>query len=201
MSSKVFLMCFAIGILETISNLSISVFKPIYYTNVMGFDTATTAAYISAGGLAYLPITIIVPTLADRFPVQKVMIGTFVVAWLAPLLLVLFPGTIFSAVVLAAIGGAGGATVALFTYMIPRYALPERLHGFSNGAILGVACLFGGTAAPAILGDLVDIYHWTIPQVFSVTIATYALCILLSFFLRVKKYDPSEDAALASVAE
>lgn len=193
--SKVFMACFIIGILETISNLSISVFRPIYYSDVMGFDTATSAAFISAGGIAYLPVSIIVPALADRLPVQKVMVGTFIVAWLAPLLVVLFPGTMFSAVVLAAIGAVGGATVSLFTYMIPRYALPERLHGFSNGVILGVACLLGGTAAPAILGNLVDIYHWTIPQVLGVTVGTYTLCILCSCFLRVKKYNPEEDAA------
>ena len=30
---------------------------------------------------------------------------------------------------LALVGGVGGATVTMFTYMIPRYALPERLHG------------------------------------------------------------------------
>lgn len=183
--SKVFIMCFVIGILETVSNLSISVFRPIYYTEVMGFDTATKAAYIAAGGFAYLPIGIAVPALADRFSVQKVMLGTFVLALLAPLSVVLFPGTMFSAVVLSAIGAAGGATVSLFTYMIPRNALPERLHGFANGVILGVACLIGGTAAPAILGDLVDVYNWTIPQVLAVTAGTYTICVILSLFLHI----------------
>lgn len=91
----------------------------------------------------------------------------------------------FSAVVLSAIGAAGGATVSLFTYMIPRNALPERLHGFANGVILGVACLIGGTAAPAILGDLVDVYNWTIPQVLAVTAGTYTICVILSLFLHI----------------
>lgn len=189
--SRVFLMCFFIGILETISNLSISVFRPLYYTDVMGFDSAKKALYISAGGIAYLPVSIIIPMLADRFPVQKVMLCTFILAWIAPVSVLLFPGTLFSAVILAALGGAGGATVTLFTYMIPRYALPERLHGFSNGVILGVACLIGGTAAPAILGDLVDRYGWTIPQAIGVTAGTYLLCILLSVFLHVRKYEPT----------
>ena len=110
---------------------------------------------------------------------------------MAPAAVLLFPGTLFSAVVLAVLGGAGGATVTLFTYMIPRYALPERLHGFSNGVILGVACLIGGTAAPAILGDLVDRYGWSIQQAIGVTAGTYLACILLSLFLRVKKCDSS----------
>lgn len=191
--SRVFMMCFFIGILETVSNLSISVFRPLYYTDVMGFDAAKKALYISAGGMAYLPISLIIPVLADRFPVQRVMLGTFILSFIAPAVVLLCPGTAFSAVILAVLGGAGGATVTLFTYMIPRNALPERLHGFSNGVILGVACLVGGTAAPAILGDLVDLYGWSIPQAIGVTSFTYLLCILLSLFLRVTKYEPSAE--------
>lgn len=191
--SKVFLMCFFIGILETISNLSISVFRPLYYTDIMGFDAAKKALYIAVGGIAYLPVSLAVPVLADRFPVQKVLVGTFILAWIAPAAVWLFPGTGLSAVLLALVGGVGGATVTLFTYMIPRYALPERLHGFANGVILGVACLIGGTTAPAILGDLVDLYGWTIPQVIAVTAGTYLICIILSLFLRVRKYEPSAD--------
>ena len=183
--SQVFVMCFFIGILETVSNLSISVFRPLYYTDVMGFDAAKKAFFISAGGIAYLPVSLIIPVLADRFPVQRVLVGTFILAWIAPAAVLLFPGSMLSAVVLALLGGAGGATVTLFTYMIPRSALPERLHGFSNGVILGVACLVGGTAAPAILGDLVDRYGWTIPAAIGVTAATYLACIVLSCFLRV----------------
>lgn len=187
--SRVFRMCFFIGILETISNLSIGVFRPLYYTDVMGFDNATKAFYIAAGGIAYLPISLIVPVLADRFSVQKVLVTTFIMAWIAPAVVLFFPGTQLSAVVLVVLGGAGGATVTLFTYMIPRYALPERLHGFSNGVILGVACLIGGTAAPAILGDMVDLYGWTIHQAIGVTAGTYLGCIILSVFLHVKDFD------------
>ena len=183
MQSGAFRMCFLIGILETISNLSISVFRPLYYTEVMGFDSAKKAFYISMGGIAYLPISLIVPVLADRFPVQKVLVVTFIAAWCAPAVVWLFPGTMFSAVLLALLGGVGGATVTLFTYMIPRYALPEHLHGFSNGIILGVACLIGGTTAPALLGNLVDGYGWTIQEAIGVTAGTYLLCILLSLFL------------------
>lgn len=191
---RAFRMCFVIGILETVSNLSISVFRPLYYTEVMGYDSARKALFIAAGGMAYLPIGLIVPVLADRFPVQRVMIATFVLAWLAPAAVLFFPGSTLSAVALALLGGAGGATVTLFTYMIPRYALPERVHGFSNGVILGVSCLIGGTAAPAILGDLVDRYGWTITQAIGVTVGTYLLCIVLSAFLRVSAYVPPAES-------
>ncbi|MED9822271.1 MAG: MFS transporter [Christensenellales bacterium] len=199
--SRVFMMCFFIGILETVSNLSISVFRPLYYTEVMGYDSAKKALFISAGGMAYLPVALIVPMLADRFPVQRVMLATFVLAWIAPAAVLFFPGTELSAVLLAALGGVGGATVTLFTYMIPRYALPERLHGFSNGVILGVACLIGGTAAPAILGDLVDRYGWSISQAISVTAGTYLVCMMLSAFLRMRPYARSQELGQKSRRE
>jgi MFS family permease len=199
--SRIFVMCFFIGILETISNLSIGIFKPIYYTDIMSFDTATKAAYMSAGGIAYLPIGLAVPALADRFSVKKVMVGTFIVAWLAPLMIVVFPGTMFSAVMLTVLGAAGGATVSLFTYMIPRNSLPERLHGFSNGVILGVACLIGGTVAPAVLGDLIDKYNWTLPQVFGVIVVTYFLCIVLSGFINDSKPKPAGDIAQGQITK
>lgn len=191
-NSRVFMMCLCIGILETISNLGIGVFAPLYYTQVMGYDTVTKAAFLSAKGLCNLPLMLIIPSLADRIPVRKVMIGTFVLALAAPLATALLPGTVFSAVLLAVLGSAGGATVSLFTYMIPRYALPERLHGIANGVILGIACLIGGTIAPVVMGLLVE-SGWPIPNVLGLCAFTYLLCIIASVFLRTKKYDPSTD--------
>ena len=64
-------MCFFIGILETISNLSIGVFKPIYYSDIMSFDTATKGSLHVGGGIAYLPIGLAVPALADNFPLRR----------------------------------------------------------------------------------------------------------------------------------
>lgn len=195
--SPVFMMCLGIGVLETISNLCVGVFAPLYYTVVMGYDTVTKAAYLSAKGLCTLPLMLIVPALADRFSVRKVMIGTFSLAFIAPFVTAMLPGTTFSAVILAALGAVGGATVSLFTYMIPRYALPERLHGMANGVILGVSCLLGGTIAPVVLGLLVEI-GWPIPSVLGVCALTYLLCVVLSVFLKVERYDSSQDAGRAA---
>lgn len=189
---RVFMMCLFIGILETISNLCIGVFAPLYYTDIMQYDTLTKASFLSAKGLCNLPLMMIIPALADRFSVRSVMIGTFMLSLLAPLTAALLPGTTFSAVILAVLGSAGGATVSLFTYMIPRYALPERLHGMANGVILGVACLIGGTIAPAAMGALVET-GWSIPGILGLCACTYFLCILLSVFLRVEKYEPAAE--------
>ncbi len=190
--SRVFMMCLCIGILETVSNLSIGVFAPLYYTDIMGYSTMTKAAFLSAKGLCNLPVMLVVPWLADRLPVRKVMIGTFILALTAPLATFLLPGSTFSAVILAVFGSAGGATVSLFTYMIPRYALPERLHGIANGVILGVSCLIGGTLAPAVLGMLVE-SGWPISWALGFCACTYILCIALSLFLRVNPYNPAAD--------
>lgn len=195
--SHVFLMCLGIGVLETLSNLCVGVFAPLYYTDVMGYDTLTKAAFLSAKGLCTLPLMLIVPALADRFSVRKVMTVTFSLAFLAPFVTAVLPGTAFSAVVLAALGAVGGATVSLFTYMIPRNALPERLHGMANGVILGVSCLIGGTIAPVVLGLLVEI-GWPIPSVLGICALTYLFCVVLSVFLKVRPNDASQDARQAA---
>lgn len=195
--SHVFMMCLGIGVLETLSNLCVGVFAPLYYTDVMGYDTITKAAFLSAKGLCTLPLMLIIPALADRFSVRKVMTVTFSLAFLAPFVTAVLPGTTFSAVVLAALGAVGGATVSLFTYMIPRSALPERLHGMANGVILGVSCLIGGTLAPVVLGLLVEI-GWPIPSVLGICALTYLLCVALSVFLKVRPYDASQDAQQAA---
>ena len=132
--SRVFMMCLCIGILETVSNLSIGVFAPLYYTDIMGYSTMTKAAFLSAKGLCNLPVMLVVPWLADRLPVRKVMIGTFILALTAPLATFLLPGSTFSAVILAVFGSAGGATVSLFTYMIPGMRCRNVFTGLPTGS-------------------------------------------------------------------
>ena len=62
----------------------------------------------------------------------------------------------------------------------------------ANGVILGVACLIGGTIAPAAMGALVET-GWSIPGILGLCACTYFLCILLSVFLRVEKYEPAAE--------
>lgn len=183
-SNRAFTLCFAVGLLETTGNLCLGVFMPLYFSEVMGFDTVTKGWFMSLRGICYIPVGLFIPVLADRFPVKYVMAGTFVCAFLAPAAAFLLSGAPISAYILAVFGSWAGVTVTLFTYMIPRVALPESLYVQASGMILGVAVLVGGTVAPQIMSALIE-SGWRIEYVLGLCALLFAVCAVLSLFMNL----------------
>ena len=182
--NRPFVLCFIIGLLETTGNLCLSVFMPLYFSEVMGFDTVTKGVFMSMRGICFIPVGFLVPLLADRFQVKHVMALTFLGAFIAPAAAFLLSGSPVSAYLAAIFGAWAGVTVTLFTYMIPRIALPENLYMQSSGMILGVAVLVGGTAAPQIMSALIG-SGWQIQYVLGLCAGLFALCALLSLLVNV----------------
>lgn len=184
--NRIYVLCFVIGLLETTANLCLSVFLPLYYSEVMGFATVRKGWFLSLRGLCYIPVGLLIPLLADRYPVKYVMAATFACAFIAPAAAFLLTGTMVSAYLLAVFGSWAGVTVTLFTYMIPRVTLPENLYMQGSGIILGVAVLFGGSLAPQIMSALIE-SGWRIEYVLALCAALFAVCALLSLLVRVQK--------------
>ena len=182
--NRAFVLCFIIGLLETTGNLCLSVFMPLYFSEVMGFDTVTKGVFMSMRGMCFIPVGFLVPLLADKFKVKHVMACTFLGAFLAPAAAFLLTGTPVSAYILAIFGAWAGVTVTLFTYMIPRVALPENLYMQASGMILGVAVLFGGSLAPQIMSALIE-SGWEIEYVLGLCAALFAICAVLSLLVNV----------------
>ncbi len=187
--NRAFVLCFVIGLLETTGNLCLGVFMPLYFSEVMGFDTATKGVFMSLRGMCFIPVGFLVPLLADKFPVKRVMACTFLGAFIAPAAAFLLTGTTASAYLLAVFGAWAGVTVTLFTYMIPRVALPEHLYMQSSGMILGVAVLFGGSLAPQIMSALIE-SGWRIEYVLGLCAGLFALCAVLSLLVNVGHRPP-----------
>jgi Na+/melibiose symporter-like transporter len=187
--NRAFVLCFVIGLLETTGNLCLGVFMPLYFSEVMGFDTATKGVFMSLRGMCFIPVGFLVPLLADKFPVNRVMACTFLGAFIAPAAAFLLTGTTASAYLLAVFGAWAGVTVTLFTYMIPRVALPEHLYMQSSGMILGVAVLFGGSLAPQIMSALIE-SGWRIEYVLGLCAGLFALCAVLSLLVNVGHRPP-----------
>lgn len=183
-SYRAFALCFIIGLLETTANLCLGIFLPLYFSEVMGFDTVTKGYFMSLRGMCYIPVGFLVPLLADRFQVKHVMAGTFAFALLAPAAAFFLSGTMTSAYVLAIFGSWAGVTVTLFTYMIPRIALPENLYMQASGMILGVAVLLGGSLAPQIMSALIE-SGWRIEYVLGLCAGLFGLCVILSLFMNL----------------
>lgn len=183
--NRIYVLCFVIGLLETTANLCLSVFLPLYYSEVMGFATVRKGWFMSLRGLCYIPVGLLIPLLADRYPVKYVMAATFACAFIAPAAAFLLTGTMLSAYLLAVFGSWAGVTVTLFTYMIPRVTLPENLYMQGSGIILGVAVLFGGSLAPQIMSALIE-SGWRIEYVLALCAALFAVCALLSLLVRIQ---------------
>ncbi len=178
-----FVLCFVIGLLETAANLCIGVFAPLYYSDVMGFDSLQKGWFLSLKGFAFIPVSLIIPVIADRLPAKHVMAGTFALSVIAPICAFLMPGTMASAVILAIFGSWAGVTVSLFVYMIPRASLPEHLHSVANGIILGCAVLVGGCLAPMLMSALIE-SGWKIEYVLGLCGMTLAVCAVMSGLIR-----------------
>ena len=184
--NRAFVLCFIIGLLETTGNLCLGVFMPLYFSEVMGFDTVTKGWFMSLRGMCYIPVGFLVPLLADRFPVKRVMACTFMGAFIAPAAAFLLTRTMTSVYLMAVFGAWAGVTVTLFTYMIPRVTLPENLYIQASGMILGVAVLFGGSLAPQIMSALIE-SGWEIEYVLGLCAALFAVCAILSLFVNLER--------------
>ena len=174
-----FVLCLCIGMLETMAKICMSVFLPLYYSDLMGFDGVTKGWFLSLMGLSFIPASFLVPMFADRFPVKRVLQTAFVLSAISPAAAVLLGGTQPSAWLLAIFGAWPAATVPLFIYLIPRYSLGEHLQGVANGLIMGASVFVGGCIAPTALGFMADA-GFSITFLMGMCLAALIACVVLS---------------------
>ncbi len=184
--NRSFMLCLLIGVFECAGKLTISIFGPLYLTEIMSVDPTTKGNLLSAMGLIYIPVSFIIPALADRFSAKKVMLITFLLCLITPLSMVLMEGRAISIATLVLFGNWAAATVSLFIYVIPGRALPEHLIGTANGIIMGVSVFVGGCVCPLILGKFADSVQG-IRDIMWACSAMFMLCILLTAFLKENK--------------
>lgn len=185
-SSGVFVLCFLLGILETAGNLSLGVFIPLYFTDIIGMDIVQKGWFLSLKGIAYIPVCFIVPLLCDRFSMKTVLAATFVLAFVGPFSAFMASGTMASAYLLAIFGGIAEVTVTIYVYMIPRRFLPEHLHAAANGVILGCSVVVGGCIAPVVMSSMID-SGVSIVSIMGICAALFFICIFISMVIPMKK--------------
>lgn len=183
LSNHNFLLCLCIGMLETMAKICISVFLPLYYSDVMAFDVLTKGWFLSLMGLAFIPASLLVPVIADRLPIKSVLQTAFILSAISPAAAVFLNGSELSAWLLAIFGAWPAATVPLFIYLIPRYSLPEHLQGVANGVIMGTSVFVGGCVAPMVLGMLADA-GYSIVFLMGLCFAALIACVVLSSMVR-----------------
>ncbi|MBR3179103.1 MAG: MFS transporter [Clostridia bacterium] len=191
LKNRTFMLCLLIGVFECAGKLTLTIFGPLYLTDVAGIGTELKGILLSAMGLIYIPISILIPALADRFSGKKVMLTTFVICLVTPLLMTLFPGSVASVAGYVMFGNWAAATVSLFIYYIPGKALPERLIGTANGLIMGVSVFFGGCIVPVLFGGIAG----SVSGIHLITMLCclmFVACIVLTALLKTPKSESKE---------
>lgn len=181
--NRTFVLCFLIGLFECAGKLAITIFAPLYLTEVAGISTETKGILLTTMGLIYIPVSLLIPALADRFSGKKVMLGTFALCLLTPLSMVLLEGSWLSICMLVSFGNWAAATVSIFIYMIPGQVLPKQLQGTANGLIMGTSVLFGGCVVPLILGKIAEIENG-LQWIMALCSSLFVACIVCAALIR-----------------
>lgn len=181
--NPVFLCCLLLGIFETAGKMILSTFGPLYLTEIMGLQTQVKGSLLTVMGVVYIPVSLVVPALADRFSPKRVMAVTFALCLLSPLGMLFLEGSGWSVGLYVLFGNWAAATVSIFIYLIPREALPESVLGTANGIIMGASVFFGGCVCPLILGGFAET-RAGIRSILIVCCGMFLLCILVSLLLQ-----------------
>ena len=181
-TNRVFVLCLVIGIFETAGKMSLTIFGPVYLTEICGLDTKMKGAVLSAMGLVYIPATLIIPALADRFRATKVMAVTFFLCVITPAAMLFLQGSRTSVISYVVFGNLAAATVSIFIYLLPARALPPELTGTANGIIMGASVFFGGFVCPVLLGRIAGTDSGLMVMA-GICIAMFMVCGILSLVI------------------
>jgi len=137
--------------------LTTQVFTPLYLVEVKGFGPGDVGFVLSGIGIAWVLWGALVPGISDRIGRKPTMICFSAVAAVSPLAIMWIdsPGLLFGALVLTY---TGLGCFTLFMATIPAVTVPPAVMATALGLILGVGEVVGGFVAPALAGELSDVF-------------------------------------------
>ncbi|MGI5131251.1 MFS transporter [Pseudonocardia sp. CA-107938] len=174
------LVCLAIAVFFLTWFLTTQTFTPLYLVEVKGFGPGDVGFVLSGIGIAWVLWGALVPGISDRIGRKPTMILFSAVAAVSPVAIMLIdsPGLLFGALVLTY---TGLGCFTLFMATIPAETVPRAVMATALGLIMGVGEIVGGFVAPAIAGQLSDVFGLDAAMLVSAGAA--ALVALLSFAL------------------
>jgi MFS family permease len=172
--------CLVIAVFFLTWFLTTQVFTPLYLVEVKGFGPGDVGFVLSGIGIAWVLWGALVPGISDRIGRKPTMIGFSAVAAVSPLAIMWIdsPGLLFGALVLTY---TGLGCFTLFMATIPAETVPPAVMATALGLIMGVGEIMGGFVAPALAGQLSDVFGLDAAMLVSAGAA--AVVALLSFAL------------------
>ena len=172
--------CLVIAVFFLTWFLTTQVFTPLYLVEVKGFGPGEVGFVLSGIGIAWVLWGALVPGISDRIGRKPTMIGFSAVAAVSPVAIMVIdsPGLLFGALVLTY---TGLGCFTLFMATIPAETVPPAVMATALGLIMGVGEIVGGFVAPALAGQLSDVFGLGAAMLISAGAA--AVVTLLSFAL------------------
>lgn len=148
--------CLFIGICVQLGYWTVTIFAPLYLTQVMHFSTETRGLVTGLMGLFYIPLTIFLPAISDRIGRRSALMWGCLLAVVCPLTMALWPGLMLTVVIFCLCGNAAGALSGLFSGIIPMESLPDGQKTTAGGLLLGLSEIIGGFLWPMAAGAFAD---------------------------------------------
>jgi MFS transporter, ACS family, hexuronate transporter len=162
--------------------VGVTVFLPVFLTNVLGLSNALMGVVVTAQGAALVTFGFIGPMLSDRFGRKPAIIGSFAIAALGWLILAFSAGAlplVFAGSMLAA--GSGGSAILIMN-VIPGESAPAHLQATAMGFNAAFGELLGAGIMPLLIGRIADLAGLgVLPWVL---IAFAVLAVVVTFGLR-----------------
>ena len=182
----------AIGFMSWL--FAVSVFAPLYITEVAHESATQAGFFLGASGLGSFFLGFLLPSLSDRWGRKPVLLLMAAVSAVVPLaflvpVLYLYP-LLLAFIVLVANSGQGIASVVLV--LVPTESVPAQFRATSIGLATLVGEVVGGTAVPILAGILAQRYGLAITMWLAV--AGSALVFFAALFLQETR--PAQAAAV-----
>lgn len=163
---------------------ALSVFAPLYITEVAHQPATTAGLLLGATGLGSFFLGFLLPSLSDRIGRKPVLLVSAAVSALIPLaflvpVLYVYP-LLLAAIVFVTNSGQGMAS--LLMVLVPTESVPPQFRATSIGLATLVGEVFGATAAPIAVGNLAEKYG--LPLSMWMAAAGSGVVFLVALFLR-----------------
>lgn len=151
------LVCLAIAVFFLTWFVTTQTFTPLYLVEVKGFGPGEAGFVLSGIGIAWVLWGALVPGISDRIGRRPTMIVFSAVAAVSPLAIMGIdsPALLFGALVLTY---TGLGCFTLFMATIPAETVSRAVMATALGLIMGVGEVVGGFVAPALAGQLSDVF-------------------------------------------
>ena len=173
-------LCCVIGCLAVGALLIVTIFLPVYLTQVRHYDPNTMSNTVAWLGFTAPIGGVLVPGLSDRFGRRPLMVVFTALMALTPLTALLFHGSGLLMLVLLFTGWLGVGSLPLFMAVVPSETLNFRSTAAAMGLVVGAGEVFGGVIAPLAAGRIADSFGLNWPFIIAAVMALAAALVSMA---------------------